>query len=367
MTLSVVPFTPEHEPAAAAFNERMRTAKAPSAFLLPIRGRALARHGQVSVAQYLAIDTAGDVRGGMLCHEYPGVIAGRPQRIMNISAPLSEGIVDGAYTFVGPLLIKYAVKQNPHAFVVGMGSGSNPLPRLLKAMGWHLLEVPFYFKLLRAAHAVRELGPLRSSAARRVAAGVAAVTGVAAVAAAALQRPSSPARRVAGRYDVLPVEQWTSSADGVWSAFASSISVGVERTTHVLPFFYPREAAGPRAWALCRDRRVVGWFGLLITHMKNNAYFGNLTVATLTDVVGDRDAILAATVLAPAQARSAGADIIITNQQHHAVRDSCIAAGWRPGPSNFLFATSKALSADVDWDRAYVTRRDGDGLVNLGG
>ena len=365
--LSVVPFTPEYEPAAASFNQRMRSAKAPSAFLLPTRGRAVAQHGHVSVAQYLVTDAAGEVRGGMLCQEYPGVIAGRPERIVNISAPLSEGIVDPAYTFVGPLLIKYALKQNPHAFVVGMGSSGNPLPRLLAAMGWHLLEVPFYFKLLRPARAARELGPLRSSTGRRLAAGVAASTGIAVVAAATLQRPSRSARRIAAHFDLQPVDDWNESADAVWTAFASSISVGVERTNRVLPFFYPRAASGPRAWTLSRDRHVAGWFGLLLSRMTDNAYFGNLTVATLTDMVGDPDAIVAASVLAPGQARAMGADIIITNQQHHVVRDGCLAAGWRPGPSNFLLATSRALSTNVDWRRAYVTRRDGDGLVNLGG
>ncbi|HTM03383.1 MAG TPA: hypothetical protein VL173_07775, partial [Vicinamibacterales bacterium] len=73
------------------------------------------------------------------------------------------------------------------------------------------------------------------------------------VTAATLQRPSRSARRIAARFNLQPIEAWNESADVVWTAFAPSISVGVERSNRVLPFLYPRAAAGPQAWACCRD------------------------------------------------------------------------------------------------------------------
>jgi len=365
VSLSIVPFTPDFNDAALAFNERMRRGNAPSAFLLPTRGRPLIEHGPVTTRQYLAVDEARTARGGMLCQEYPALVAGRHERIMNISAPLSEGIIDPAHTFTGPALIKYALKQNPLAFVVGMGSAANPLPRLLKAMGWQLRVVPFHFRLLRAARAVRHLAPLRRSAARRLAADVAAFTGAAAAGAAIVHRASAATRAAAAPLRVEPVSQWTDDTVAIWERFAPSVSLGVERTPGVLRFFYPEDGSGPRAWMLLREGRAVGWFGLMVTAMRGNVYFGDLTVATLTDCVGDADAIAAAPLLAAQEARRLGADIILTNQQHRRIAESCVAAGWRSGPSNFLVATSKALSADIDWERAYITRRDGDGLVNL--
>ena len=365
MRISVVPYTPEHETAAAAFNERMRRAKAPTAFLLPERSKAPVHDGGVTARHYLALDENAHVRGGMLCHEYPAVVDGGAGRVLNISAPLSEGIIDPAYMFVGPLLIKNAVQQNPRAFVVGMGSMNNPLPRLLKAMGWTIAEVPFYFRLLRAARCVRHLGPLRRTQARRAVAELASRSGMATLGAMIAHRPSISARRFASGFQAEPVHRFDERADEAWTLFAPTLSFGVERTLQVLPFFYPPFDSRLKAWLVKRNGVVVGWFGMLVAPMSNNAYFGNLTVATLIDCIGTPEAIRAATFLAVQEATSAGADILITNQSHQALRESCTAAGWRPGPSNYLFATARALSATLEFDRAYVTRRDGDGLVNL--
>ena len=342
MTLSIVPFTPEFNDAAAAFNDRMRAGKAPTAFVLPTRGRPIITHGAVTTTQYLAVDETGAARGGMLCQEYPAWVSGRRERIMNISAPLSEGIINAAYTFAGPSLIKFALKQNPLAFVVGMGSAGNPLPRLLKAMGWHVIEAPFLFRLLRPARAVRQLAPLRTSAARRFAAAAAATTGLATVGATLLHRASAGTRRAAAALQVEQVSHWTDEASHVWELFTPAISLGVERRPEVLRFFYPEDGSGARAWMLRRAGTAVGWFGLAVTRMQNNQYFGDLSVATLTDVVGDDQAVAAAPLLAARQAYAAGADIILTNQQHRSIAESCAAAGWRRGPSNFLIAARTA-------------------------
>jgi hypothetical protein len=116
-----------------------------------------------------------------------------------------------------------------------------------------------------------------------------------------------------------------------------------------------------------RNGRIEGWFGLLITPMKNNPYFGNLVVATLTDCVGTADAVRAGISLAGTQARDGKADLLITNQQHRLLQEACTAAGWRNAASNFLVATSPAMKDVFRPETAYVTRRDGDGLTNLRG
>lgn len=367
MRIAVEPFEPQHEAAAAAFNDRMRGRQAPSAFLLPTRARPPVARGAVTVSHYVAVDAGGEVRGGLMCVEHPAVLAGRIERVVNVQSPLSEGIVDPAFTLVGPHLIRHVTRQWPHAFVVGMGHAANPLPRLLKALGWTLHTVPFYFRVLRAARCVRNLGPLRSTALRRAGGAIAAATGIAAAGAALAHRPSREARLASSRFAVRPVQAWTPDADAVWSLFRDSIGFAVLRTTQTLPFFYSFGAESPRAWWLLRDGRIEGWFGLLVSAMQGNPYFGDLIVATLTDCVGTPAALRAAMPLAAREAREAGADLIITNQQHVVLRDSCAAAGWRTAPSNFLLATSRALTGELTPHTTYVTRRDGDGLTNLRG
>src|SRR5690606_20499921 len=135
---------------------------------------------------------------------------GTTETVVNIQSPLSEGIIDPAFTFVGPQLIKYALRQSPHVFVVGMGGAGNPLPRLLKAMGWTISTVPFYFRMLDAGRCVRHIAPLRTTAVKRIGATIAAATGAAAVGALVVHRSSSAARRAAAEFQAAPVEAWSS-------------------------------------------------------------------------------------------------------------------------------------------------------------
>ena len=367
MKIAVQLFEAVHEPAVEAFNHRLREGRAPSAFLLPARAKPPVHRGSVTVTHHVAVDDGGEVRGGVMCVEHPAVVGGRVDRVVNVQAPLSEGILNPAFTLVGPQLIKHVVRECPYVFVVGMGSASNPLPRLLKALGWTLHTVPFYFRLLRAGRCVRQLAPLRRPPGRRIAGTIAAFTGMAGVAAALAHRQSGVSRRAATQFEARQVDAWTAPADEVWSVFRRQVGFSVLRTTDTLPFFYPVGTGSPGAWWLMRGGRVEGWFGLLVTAMTENPYFGNLVVATLTDCVGTPEALQAAVPIAARQASLSGADLVITNQQHRLLRESCQAAGWRSAPSNFLVATSKALTAAFDADTAYITRRDGDGLTNLRG
>jgi len=363
--VAIEPFRPQHEEAAAAFNRRMRNAGAPTAFLLPTRAKPAAAADGVTLTQYVAVDDVGHVRGGILCQEHPALVGGRIERTANLQAPLSEGIMDRAYAFVAPQLVKHVVRRTPHVFVVGMGSAELPFPRMLKAMGWGLHTAPFYYRLLRPSRCVRHLGPLRATRARRLAARVAAATGLAALAGRAAHHPSAETRRIAAGFSAEPVQRWDDWADAAWEVFAEHLSFGVRRTRDALPFFYPFTERSPHAWMLTHRGAVQGWFGLAVRPMTGNAYFGDLTVATLTDCVGTREAVRAGMALAVEQAAAEGADILVTNQQHRLLGESCLAAGWRQGPSNFLVATSPALNKSFDGSTAYVTRRDGDGLTNL--
>ena len=285
--------------------------------------------------------------------------------MINLQSPLSEGIIDPAYILVGSQLIKFALRQTPYVYVVGMGAEDRPLPRVLKAMGWVVRPVPFYFRMIDAGRCVRELGPLRNSAWKRMAGRVAAMTGAASIAAHVWHRGNAADFAVAKSHTVEEVTSWAEWANEVWSAFADKVSFSVLRDLDSLPFFYPVPASRLRVWRLVRRNAVEGWFGIAISDMRSSVYFGDLRVATLTDCIGSADAIRSGCVRAVGEAKRLGADLLITNQAHQALRDSCIAAGWRSAPSNFLMATSPRLTQELQEQSVYVTRRDGDGLVNL--
>jgi hypothetical protein len=364
MKIAVERFRPEHEAAAGDFNRRLREGRAPTSFVLPAQAASVAS-GAVTLTHHVAVDGGGAVRGGVLCQEHPGIVSGRVLPVVSLQSPVSEGIIDRAFAFVGPRMIRHVVRHNPHVFAIGMGSADAPLPRLLKALGWGLHEVPFYFRLIDPARCLRELRPLRETRARRLAAALAAGTGVAALGTAFVHRPSYAVRREAARFDVEPVDAWSGWADGVWQSFAPRLSFAVCRTADVLPFLYRDRGRRLHAWRLTRGGAPEGWFALAVARMRESPHFGNLVVATLTDCLGTPSAVRAGLALAAERAQAHGADIVIGNLQHHLLQESAVAAGWRRGPSNYLLGTSPALSAAFDGFTAYVTRRDGDGLTHL--
>ena len=365
MKISVEVYSARHEPAASAFNRRMRQANAPTDFLLEECSALPQVRPGVTVTRWVAVDEEGHVRGGVMSWDHPGIVGAAVRRVINLQSPLSEGIIDRDYNLVGWHIVKSFLRQTPYVYAVGMGSEDRPFPRMLKAMGWTVRAVPFYFRTIRPARCVRELGPLRKSAWKRVAGTVAAATGAASIGAAVFHRATAPARQAAGQYAAEAVTSWGEWAAGVWSRFAPGVTFGVLRNPETLSFFYPLHDDSLRVWRLKRGDRVEGWFALAIAAMRDSAYFGNLRVATLTDCIGSPDAMRSGCMLAVDEARRLGADLLIANQAHQALQDACIGAGWRRGPSNFLLATSKVLTRELKPESSYVTRRDGDGLVHL--
>ena len=69
------------------------------------------------------------MRGGIICLEHPGWVDAKIETVLNLQAPLSEGIVDQKYSLVAVQLIRFAVKRSPYVYIVGMGNEQNALPK----------------------------------------------------------------------------------------------------------------------------------------------------------------------------------------------------------------------------------------------
>jgi hypothetical protein len=366
MAIRFVLYTTEWEPAVARFNRRMKEGDAAADFDIPSRA-VTPTSDLVRNEHWLAVED-DEVRGGMIILTHPAWIddsareggSQRVETVTNYQSPLSEGLIDPKYALVSAQLIRFALKQCRYAYVVGMGHEERPVARLLKAAGFTVRPVPFFFKVLRAGRALPELQPLRRKPLLRAAALFAAYTGTGTLALGVLQRS-----RVA--VGALRVEEITSATndDATWAALQRRISFGVVRNSATIPRYLSREI---KRFAVSDARGHAGWFSLMIAPMRNHSYFGNLTVATIVDVVSSRAEDTAPMVaLATEEARAAGCDLVVSNQLAVEMRLGFRAAGFLSYTSNYLLATSKALSAAMDDDSAFVTRQDGDGLVNLRG
>jgi len=370
MAIAIHPYTADRIPAVKAFNQRLAAGGVASEFRFPESDVPywLPKHAGRRIYQeyYLALE--GDtVRGAFILKFQDFFLQGELQRIVYYHLPVSEGIVSKSYASVGVLMLRSAMKMQPRLFALGMGGFDRPLPTMLKAMGWSLSAVPFYFRVNHAAAFLRQIAPLRQSWGRRALAHLAAFSGTGYLTIKALQQ----ARRT--RHDpVIQTEVVTnfgSWADELWLHDRRRYVLIAERSAATLNVLYPPDKNFIRL-QISSGTEVLGWAVLLDTQMRDNKYFGNLRVGTIADC-------FATPQNAPAIVRSAtqvladrGVDLTIANHSNNAWGKAFRSNGYLKGPTNFIFAASKPLvetlaPMDANLANVYLMRGDGDGPVNL--
>jgi hypothetical protein len=371
MSLRVVFYETAHEPGARAFNARMRAA---DALLFALPETAPANNPDTPAAgiefrHFVVVDDGGEVRGGYFIRKQPFLVRGQVHDVGHYQAPLSEGIVDKRFASVGAVMLAHALGQQPLLFAMGMGSVDRPLPRMLSAMGWSILETPFYFLVLNGKRFLRNAGPLHQRIERRVAADVLAFSGLGGLGLKGLQIARSR-NRFDGRYRQQPIQTFCGWADQIWRESAAQYSLSAVRTADYLQFIYPKEQPAYYGVQLTEGDRPAGWVQMLECRPRDRSYFGEMRVAALVDGVGPATAIPSLIYSGVAAAKARHADIVISNQMHMDWITGLKGAGFWQGPSNYLLALSKGLRTLLDpldeaIPRIHFNRGDGDGRVNL--
>lgn len=360
-----------HQAAVRAFNARMRAAD-PLIFRLPESAPAMSPGTPVpgmEFRHFVVLDDAGEVRGGYFIRTQPFYIRGRIYGVGHYSAPLSEGIIDKRYATVGAVMLVHALREQPLLFAMGMGGMDRPLPRMLRAMGWSILETPFYFLVLNARRFLLNIGPLRRHAVTRAAADALAFSGLGSL---ALKGIELVRRR--NRFDPLyrqyPIEDFSGWADRIWQANAHQFSLSAVRTADYLRWIYPETESAYYGVQLTDGDGPAGWVQMLDCRPHDRSYFGEMRVAALVDGVGPAATIPSLVFCSVKAARERNADLVISNQMHRDWTAALAAAGFWKGPSNYLLALSKELRKLIEpleetVPRIHFNRGDGDGRVNL--
>jgi hypothetical protein len=370
MAIAIQPFTEDRVSAVKTFNERLAAGGIPSRFHFPDSDVPdwLPKENGSSIYQeyYLAVDGA-DVHGGFILKHQEFSVAHQTLPIVHYRLPVSEGIVNRQYANVAVVMQRVAMKMEPLLFALGMGGFDRPLPKMLKATGWRLSAVPFYFRVHHPIPFLRQIGPLRRSLGRRVVADLAAVTGTGWLGIKALHRlrTASGPRGV----EATPVNEFGSWADELWQRSCPHYEFIGDRRSDTLNALYPPGERFLR-YKLLRGSETLGWVVVLDTQMQDNQYFGNLRVGTLADCLAAPENAPAVVHAATAVLEKRGVDLIISNHSHAAWGDAFRSAGYLLGPSNFIFAASKPLAErlgpfETNRYLTYIMRGDGDGPVNL--
>src|SRR6185295_14703242 len=113
-------------------------------------------------------------------------------------------------------------------YALGMGGIANPLPRLLSAAGWRLMEVPFFFKIVRPFRFLRGMEYLRRKLPRRLAMDLAAFSGAGQVGVRLMHPP------VRSAPEVTCVEEFEVWADELWRSCRPAYACVAERDRKTL-------------------------------------------------------------------------------------------------------------------------------------
>ncbi len=364
MAIEFAPHSSAYREAVAAFNRRLVNALDAVPFLLPLE--TTPREGLIEARHYLALDGA-DVRGGYLLASYPCVLNGVAATVANIQSPLAESIIDKRFVVLPALMVRQFLRHNPLCFCVGMGEATNPLPRLLRAAGWSVEAVPFYFRVHHAGRFLRLFPKLRRPTWRRLAAGAVAISGSGALLRAIVHRQR---RAAPPGFAVIREDGWGEWADEIWAAFQTQCRFAVRRNAAMLKELYPPAEPRLRILRVVTGHRTAGWAAALLTPMRRHPHFGDLCVATILDCAATPDAFSTVAILVDEALGREGADLVITNQALGRWTEAFRMAGFRSYRSNYQLACSPALSAQLS-DQAvsgglvHLTRGDGDGRIHL--
>ena len=369
MAIVIRRYGAEHIPAVRGFNRRLLEGGAPSHLQFPEhpvpRWLPGAAGDRIYNEFFLALD-GEEVRGtyGMKHQEF--AFGGRDVRSVGLyHHPFSEGIVNKAYNTVAIHMTREALRYQPLLYALGMGGYDQPLPKMLKLLGWSDCLVPFYFRAVHPARFLRHLEMARSNRWRRLLMDIGAFSGAGWIALRAAQgwaarrRPRPEAVRVE---EVADFGDW---ADALWEKHGARYAMSAVRDGGSLRILFPPANQKFVRLRISRGGFVVGW--AVVSDAKKNPKYGEMKVGTVLDGFAAPEEAFAVVRAATDALEARGVDLIVSNQSHIAWCRALENAGFLKGPSNFVFAASKKVAEllqpfQENQFMIHFNRADGDGL-----
>jgi hypothetical protein len=374
MAIVIQPYRPEHEPAVAEFNQRLRHAGEDEnmVFFRWAEPRWLPRTAESRIYNefFVAVD-GGIVRGGYALKTQPFFFPdGQIRGIGYYHHPLSEGIVNKAHAIVGTLLLRDAMQRAPLLYCLGMGGYDNPLPQMLVRLGWAHCLVPFFFRVVNPSRFLRNMQTLRSSASRKLLADLATYSGAGWAGSKlfqgyrALLSPGSPAAecREVASFEAAGVAE---SVQSLWEQARQTCSFTAVRDAESLRALYPPAQEHLTRLDIKRNGAAIGW--AVVGERRKDAKYGNMRVGSVIDCFALPGELFSVVRCATRTLERQGFDLILSNQSHQAWGEAFKAAGYLAAPSNFIFAVSQKLAElltrfEKVRPQMHLTRADGDGL-----
>lgn len=376
MAIVIQPYREQHESAVQEFNRRLQaSASEPNLMFSETsapRWLPPAENSPVWNEFYVAIDGSSEkpsVRGAYALKQESLFVRGKGlHRIACYHHPLSEGVVDRAFTSVGMLLARDALARQPYLYALGMGGAETPIARMLKALGFSLTAIPFYFRVVHPAKFLREMHALREKNWRAMLMDFAALTGTGWLAIKAAQAFAS-SRSGTANLSVEEISEFSDWTDELWDLAKEKVSAATVRDARTLRLLYPPNAtskiASSKRLRVNRNGSVIGW--AIVGIRRKDAKFGSMRVGSIVDCWAMPENATAVIRAATRDLENDHVDLIVSNQSHQVWCGALEQSGFLKGPTNFVFAASKKLTEllqplEENRESLHITRADGDGL-----
>jgi hypothetical protein len=365
VAVEIVPYESHHTRGVQVLNERVRSGGITSLYPASPHGLAILEPGSNPYHEMFVAVEGNDVRGGYMLKHQAFYLHGGETSIGCFQLPVSLGTVDHRYAAIGLLVLRHALKRQPLLFSLGLGGHEEAVTRMLAASRWTIQTVPFFFRVVNVRRFLRGMRYLRRSPGRRLLLDTLAATGLGSL---AVRWAQGTRRGTAAPCQ--SVDTFGAWADPIWHERKGDFALGALRDGATLSKLYDRPGQKTLRLVLGRGAERTGWAACLATQFENHKYFGDLKVGTIVDGLclrGQERSLFGAAI---DLLESHQVDLIVTNQSFLPYRQAIVSCGFRSGPSNFLFASSPALTerltpAAETLARTLLNRGDGDGPVNL--
>jgi len=368
MPIAIESYREEHQNAVRAFNQRLRagTSEPDLVFYEQCHSAWLPKlDGSPLYNKYFVAQEDGAVHGAYAL-KYEHFFS--PEQGEFVVAcyhhSLSEGIIDRRYFSVGGLLLRDAVRREPMLYALGMGGYDQPLPKMLKAMGWELRSVPFYFNVVHPYRFLRQMRVLRQSFLQRWMMDLAAFSGIGWTALEAWQKTKR--MRVSsdlGSVEAVKVEEFADWADKLWLEAKDAYHLASVRDHRTLARLYPHSQKHLTKLCVYQQGRPIGW--AVVGERRNDPKYGSLRVGSIVDCWALPTNAKQIIYCAALELEANGMNLIVSNQSHKQWRRALEECGFFAAESNFVFATSKKFSGLLqksDFGQFHLNRANGDGL-----
>ncbi len=373
MAVEIRPYTEKMINAVKDFNVRLKAAGAPKPNEFPqshVPGwLPMVDDRKIYQEYFLALEGEA-VRGAFILKHQEFSFKGQIKPVADYQLPISEGIINREYGLVGIQLLTNALKRHPLLFALGMGGYEQPLPKMLKAMGWSMCSVPFFFKVNHPLPFLRNITFLRKTKLRSLFMDFLAVTGLGWVAIKLLQTILRKKRLKDNSVSVEKIDQFSDWADELWNECKNEFSMIAVRDSTTLNILYPSNGKRFIRLKVSQGGQAVGWAVVLNTQMAGHKQFGKMRVGSIVDCLSLPENAFKVVWCAMKFLEKAGSDITLSNQSHSSWCSALKAAGFITAPSNFIFAASKSLAKllhpfDLNRSLIHLNRGDGDGPIHL--